>query len=446
MSRLRILLEYLRVRWWRRFRSREALERWQDRRVRRLLPWVLRRSAFYRALYAGRELGSWGTLPTIDKARMLAGFDTLNTVGIGRAEAEALALRSEETRDFRAELRGVDVILSSGTSGQRGLALVSARERDLYVGTLLARVLPGSLRERHRVALFLRANSNVYRATGRGRLTFDYFDLFEPLEAHLARLQTLQPTLLVAPASVLRALAELQVDGKLALSPRRVFSVAEVLEPLDEAFIARAFAQRVHQLYQCTEGFLGVTCAEGTLHLNEDLVVVQKEWIDEASGRFVPILTDFVRTTQPLLRYRLDDVLIERRVPCPCGSVYTALERVEGRAGDVLLLEPAGETGRALVRLFPDVMARLLTRASGEILEYHVLQLSPTRLRVELRVFDEPRRAEVEAVVRAAVERVAQGLGARVPELEFARYEPRVGPRKLRRIERAFEEPARRDV
>lgn len=35
---------------------------------------------------------------------------------------------------------------------------------------------------------------------------------------------------------------------------------------------------------------------------------IEKEWLDET--RFVPIITDLMRTSQPIVRYRLDDVLV----------------------------------------------------------------------------------------------------------------------------------------
>ncbi len=68
------------------------------------------------------------------------------------------------------------------------------------------------------------------------------------------------------------------------------------------------------------------------MHLNEDIVHIQKEYLDEQSRRFVPIITDFSRTSQPIIRYRLNDILTEADKPCLCGSPYTAIERIEADA------------------------------------------------------------------------------------------------------------------
>ena len=98
----------------------------------------------------------------------------------------------------------------------------------------------------------------------------------------------------------------------------------------------------------------------GTVHLNEDLLVIEREVIDAASGRFVPIVTDLWRTSQAVIRYRMGDVLVPRRGPCPCGSVLAGVERIEGREDDVLTLPEA--RGESLLPVFADAV-----RAAGGV-------------------------------------------------------------------------------
>lgn len=431
---LTALWTYLITKYGRRFRTRAALEAWQARRLRRHLRWVAAHAPFYRRHWAGHDLTDWQTLPTIDKDLMMAEFDALNTRGIRRAEALAVAKQAEASRNFTPKLQGVTVGLSSGTSGNHGLFLVSERERMAWAGAVLAKLLPGSIREPHRIAFFLRASSNLYDSVGQGRLRFAFFDLLSPLAAHCERLAALQPTILVGPPSMLRALAEAGVP----IRPRKVISVAEVLEPIDEAVISRAFGVPVHQVYQCTEGFLGATCAHGTLHLNEDVVVIQKEYLDQSLGKFVPIVTDFARTTQPIIRYRLNDILTERRAPCPCGSVFTAIERIEGRCDDQILL-PGRDGG--LVTVFADFISRAVAGASPGITEFQVVQHGLTAITVHLSeskagvvAGGEPLTTAVTVALTALWAR----LGALPPTLTFAPYQFQPGPRKLRRVERRF--------
>src|SRR5699024_2522293 len=188
--------------------------------------------------------------------------------------------------------------------------------------------------------------------------------------------------------------------------------------------------QHLHQLYQCTEGFLAHTCAHGVLHLNEQHVLIEPEWLD--SERFVPVVTDFSRRTQPIVRYRLKDVLVARRGPCACGSVLRAVERIEGRADDTLLLG-----GRVV---FADLVSRAVITADG-FTEYAVVQTGPRRLQVQL---DEPAAAPA---VRAELDRLWHRPGITAPTVEFLPYaaEPGVKRRRVRRDWQGTADAAVRD-
>ena len=445
MGTARILYQYWQVRHGpaTRLCSRAELEAWQERQVQAHLRRLLPRSAYTRQRLAGRPLADWAQLPPMDKPEMLANFEALNTVGVTKEAAFALALEAERTRDFTATLGDITVGLSSGTSGTRGLFLASAAERDQWAGAALAKVLPGGLFERQRVAFFLRANSQIYRTVGSRWLRFEYFDLLRPLAEHLQRLNALQPTVLIGPPSLLRLLAEAAAwagaGGRGRIAPRKVVSVAEVLDPLDAAYIEARFEQRVHQVYQCAEGFLGSTCRLGTLHLHEDLVVIQREWLDRAQRKFVPIVTDFHRASQPILRYRLDDILTERSQPCACGSLLTALETIEGRCDDLFYLP--GLAG-GWVPVFPDFVRRALLSASPELTGYVARQLAPDQVEVALAAPAASRRA-VEAAAARALAELWQRAGVSPPRLSFVEGgQPGLNGRKFKRVERVMPKPS----
>lgn len=433
MNLPRLLWSYGRARWnATRWKTRDDLERWQEAAVRKHLRWVMRHSPYYRELYAGRDPDNWRDFPLIGKREMMENFSRLNTAGLDRDAALNVALRAEETRDFCPTLKGFTVGLSSGTSGSRGLFAASDAERAGWAGTLLARVLPDGLAARgQRAALFLRANSNLYRSIQSRRLAFAFFDLFQPWPELVARFEEFAPTLLVAPPSVLRRLAEARAAGRIRHRPDKICAAAEVLEPQDAAFIASAFDHKiVHGIYQATEGFLGATCQEGTLHLNEDVVFIQRE--DLGGGRFVPIITDFRRRTQPILRYRLNDVLRERASPCPCGSVFTAVEAVEGRCDD--LLQFSGTRG-GTVEIFPDFIRRAIIMAHPAIEEYRVIQEGDGRLRIALKVSPALER-ETWNAVRDSFASLWQSQQVQPPELRFEVYSPPAPGEKLRRVQR----------
>lgn len=346
------------------FADRADLLAHQERQIRRFARKVLSCSPYF-APYANSPFETW---PTMDKALMMANFDAMNTAGLKREALLACARQSEADRDFSPRVGRFSVGLSSGTSGQRGLFVVSPREQAVWAGGMLAKMLPAGLMAGEKVALFLRADNNLYHSVDNRWLSLHFYDLFAPFAEQCARLQQQQPSIIVAPAQVLRALALAVMNGELRLTPKKVISVAEVLEPQDRLLLAQVFAE-VGEVYQATEGFLAATCAHGTLHLNEEFLRIEPQWLDE--NRFTPLITDFTRQTQPIVRYRLDDILVRRSEPCPCGRVTLALAGIEGRHDDQLLLPGSDGTPR---QVFADLCSRIIANALPLAADYRLLQ------------------------------------------------------------------------
>jgi putative adenylate-forming enzyme len=426
---------FIRARWGYRFTDRRALERWQQRRLDRYLRHALGTIGFYRHRMRSRLQD----LPVIDKQLLLANFQALNRHEVSLEAATALALRAEVQRDFRPTLPGgITVGLSSGTCGRRGVFLVSARERAAWAGTILARLLDGrSLRQLFnplapplKVTLCLRANSNLYTSVRNARIRFQFCDLLESTARWLDDVARYQPDILVAPASVLRQLAAAQICGDLAIHPRQVISVAEVLEADDAQLIRRAWNCAPGEIYQCTEGLLGQTCAAGNLHLNEEFVHIEPQWLDAAHERFTPLITDFTRTTQIFARYHLDDILRVDRRPCPCGRVTLRLASIEGRQDDTLWLPDA--RGVALQPVFPDVLRQMMVTATA-VSDYRIAQRGKewtVQLSAPAASHDQVRRQVAEAIAILCAR-----LQWQVPTLNFAAWQPPAVGAKRRRIE-----------
>ena len=382
--KLLILFYWLRIQWQNtRLRTRRALERHQQQKLREHWRWLQQHSPYYARL---RQTASdWRQfplrqLPLMNKQLFMAHFDELNTCGIQKAKALEVALASEEQRDFSPMINGITVGLSSGTSGNRGLFLASERERAMWVAAILDRVIGFRLTKR-KVAFFLRANSNLYSSVRSEVLSFQFFDLLQECGVHIEALNRLQPDILIAQPSMLVLLANAQEKGQLRIRPGQVISVAEVLEDKDKCYISRVFNRPVDQVYQCTEGFLGYTCREGRLHLNEDFVCIEKKYIDEDRVRFHPVITDFTRQSQPIIRYELNDILWENKTSCPCGSPLISLQKIEGRSDDTFQLQ----TKQGIwIPIFPDFIRRAMLIAGDDLPPYVVEQTDAANIVVHL--------------------------------------------------------------
>ena len=358
-----------------RFQSRADLERYQTQQWQRFEQQVLTKSRYFQP-FIGQPLLAW---PLMNKAIMLQHFNAMNTVGMDLQAAFAVAQRAEQERDFAPTLNGISVGLSSGTSASRGVFVVSPAEQARWAGTILAKLLPQGLLSGERVALVLRANNNLYERIDNRFIAFRFFDLLQAFDDIAAQLQAYRPSIIVAPAQVLRALALAQQQGHIDLQPKRVISAAEVLSDADRAIIETSFPE-LHQVYQATEGFLAVTCEHRRLHLNEEFVMVEQEWLDDT--RYVPIITDFTRSSQPIIRYRLDDVLHHDDAPCPCGRVTRVIKRIEGRLNDVLRLPKHGAPEQT-VALFADALERIIAQHLPMHADYQLTQTGAAALTLQ---------------------------------------------------------------
>ncbi|MCX7291970.1 F390 synthetase-related protein [Janthinobacterium sp.] len=425
-----LLLSYWRTRRLR-FTSRAQLDAYQQVQLARFLDVLCARSSYF-APFRGLPLAQW---PTMNKALMLEHFDAMNTEGVTLAQAMDAAMAAEHSRDFTPAVGDITVGLSSGTSSRRAVFTVSPREKAQWAGVMLAKALPDGLFSGEKVALFLRANSNLYTAVRSPWLTFAFYDLFEPFDSLCARLAHYQPSVIVAPAQVLRQLALRVIDGSLALAPKKVISVAEVLEAQDRALIVQAFGA-VHEIYQATEGFLASSCEHGVLHLNEEYVHIEPQWLDAEQRRFVPVITDFTRITQPIVRYRLDDILIARDTPCQCGRATRAIAGIEGRCDDMLFLPSLpSANGGAPVAVFADVLTRAFAQALPPDADYRLVQSGANALQLHAAV-----DAAGLGALRAHLETVLRELGVAVDGLawtvsgELPPFDPTMKRRRIRRL------------
>jgi putative adenylate-forming enzyme len=382
--------------------SRAAIARYQARRLRALERHLRANIPFY----AGLEQADW---PVIDKATLLANFAAMNAAGLSLDAVRDTLARGE------ARVGGHTIGHSTGTSGNRGYFVVSDVERYVWLGTLLAKALPDALWRRHRVALALPGFSRLYAsAHGGSRVRLGIFDLADGVDGWSERFAAFAPDTVVAPPKVLRLLAE---RGLLARGVT-AFSAAEVLDPVDAAPIAAATELPVRQIYMATEGLFAVSCPHGTLHLAEDVVAFEWELVGALR---VPVVTDFTRRAQALVRYRMNDLLRLSDAPCPCGSAFQALAAVEGRCDDLFVLGG--------VTVTPDVLRNALLDADRRIDDFRIIQTGACEIAVALPPGTDG--AAVTGALTAALDRV----GTRAT-IAVTHGIPPTDATKLRRVRR----------
>ena len=399
----------------RRLRTRNALEAWQARRMARWLTDTMTVPA-HAALRDAITRDGLAALPVLDKEALRAGFAGYNRLGLDAATAMAMA------DGHLPPPPGHSVGASTGTSGARMPYLVSDVERFVWLGTLLAKAIARDVLRRPRVAVVLPRGSALYDAANLSRaLPLRFVPIGDGMEAMARKLEGFAPQVIVAPPRALRWL----VETRACVSPRWLFSAAEVLDPPDRAVIGRGFpGASLGQIYMATEGLFAVTCRFGTLHLAEDCV--HFEWEEAGGGLVSPIVTDFTRRAQVMARFRMND-LLRLGPPCACGSPLQAVAAVEGRRDD------AFEVGGHVIT--PDVLRDAVLAAATGIDDFRLVQTGPMRACLTL-----PPHLSAEVAHRAAsaVEAAVARAGGRLAvEVERAPLASRAD-RKLRRVERRW--------
>lgn len=336
--------------------SRALFERWQRHQLAKWLRNRARKVRFYSGLPAALE-----ALPVTDKATVMARFEDFNVARVTAQEAWHAIERDRRVGPFT-------VGASTGTSGNRGLFIISESERFAWLGAMLAKALPDFWRHKHRVAIILPSHTRLYEAANQThQLELRFFDLTLGLEAWLGELTDFAPTVLVAPPKVLRVFA----DRSLPLRLSHVYSAAETLDPVDRPIIEAWCNVRLGEIYMATEGLLGVTCPHGTMHLAEDLLVFEFEPVPGDGGLVAPLITNFRRTTQIMARYRMNDLLKLYGERCPCGSPLRGVREIAGRMDDLFLFDALG--GEVVIT--PDVMRNAVLASDRSITDFRIRQM-----------------------------------------------------------------------
>ena len=415
----KIISTFIKVRYFSKWTSRDKLLEYQVKQVEKHIKFLKENSPYFKTHEITEDF-------TMNKAFMMENFDGLNTLGVKKNEAMDIALNSEKTRNFNQKYKNISVGLSSGTSGHRGMFITTPEEQGIWAGTILAKMLPKNNIFGHRIAFFLRADNDLYKTINSFLISLEYFDTFKDIDEHIERLNKYKPSMVVAPPSLLLILAKKIEERELNISPKRIISVAEILEKPDEEYIKKQFNLKIiHQIYQATEGFLACTCEYGHLHLNEDLIKFKKKYIDEK--RFYPIITDFRRTSQPFVNYYLNDILVESTEPCECGSILQRIEKIEGRSDDIFKF--INKFGKEVV-VFPDFIRRTILFVEN-IREYQVFQINNNLLEVAILNINE----EQKELIKKEFNKLFTSLEIENIEIKFINYEIDK-TKKLKRIVR----------
>jgi putative adenylate-forming enzyme len=416
--------------------SAETLRRHQKKRAAVILNTAVKNSPYYHRLFSGQPMPAFAAVPKLDKAEMMAHFDEINTAGLKKAGLIDFQLKQEKEGSLGLYQGEFSVGVSSGTSGNKGLTVLSEGERELYSCLLWARNgIPKSIKNR-RVLFTLRTNNPAFMEVQSFGLKIVYMDYTHPIEEYIQTINDKALNIIAGPPSLLVMIARQHEEIKHTVEA--VISYAEVLTDEIKTEIETAFGTRIIQIYQGSEGFIASTCRMGKLHLNEDIMLVELEDTGDTLGQAKNVVvTDLYRTTQPIIRYSLNDVLEISDKPCACGSCFRVVERIHGRANDVFQLKGVNTE---ICYLFPDYVQKAVIHASDAIIDYQVIQHAVDAIEVRLIIKENANRAEIEKAVTENLARWIKKAGGVLCSVVFTNKPPEINPvsKKYIRVIRKF--------
>jgi len=320
--------------------SREQLEVAQMKKFRKLVSFVQHHSPYYRAIMDKNGIDPGKCVPTdfpiLTKKDVIEHFDELVTDRrITRDRIAKFLARSTDPADlFEGRYH---VLHTSGTSGTVGY-FVFSHEAWIKGASHVVRAAP--LRWRRRTAFVAATRGHFAGASlmltgnhGSNNLFYDVrtFDVGRPMSEIIDGLNQFQPHNLSGYATILKVLAEAQECGELRIKPAHVGNGGEPLLPEVKAYLERIFKVPVLNGYASSEHlYMGMT-----LPGSDGMYLMEDDLIFEMQTNHTCV-TNLFNDTLPLIRYRMDDVLVpdinkQGRYP------FTKVKEIIGRCEDSLV-------------------------------------------------------------------------------------------------------------
>lgn len=396
--------------------TRQQLEHYQAKSLQALRTFAYARSRFYQQFHKGLEHQPLTSLPVLTKAMLMEQFDDLVTdpdIHLKDVEAHLATLKDNERF-----LGKYWVNATSGSTGRRGIFVYNLEEWTTVLASY-ARVyawggIQAGLTRQSKIAV-VSTTTPWHQSARVGATVRSPFvptlrlDATYPLPDNVAALNAFQPEALVTYASMGRLLALEQLEGRLSIAPRSVFTASEVLTDETRKLITRAWGKSPFNVYGATEtATVAAECEQHQgMHFFEDLViteVVDDHYQPVPAGEYGEkvLVTVLFSRTQPLIRYELSDSIRSSTRTCPSGRPYAMMDGIQGRFEEVLYL-PTPSGGKVAIHpnVFHDVIDLLPTRGWQVLLE-------PEGLRVLLAGTAHPREERLENTLRQAL--AAQGV------------------------------------
>ncbi len=328
--------------------SREELLSQQQRSLREALRYAVAHSPYYRETigHLVDTNAPFDEFPILTKRELMRNYDRIVT-------DRRLTLRDLETHLDGDNPGGVlhdqyRVAATSGTTGERAVVVYDQLAWDTGISCTLRHFRRNGGGPRLKTIGIgasspIHVSNRIYEALRADQPDAPKLSLTMPVSEVVAALNGYGPDVIITYPSYLRILIEEQRAGRLRLTPKAIYSVAETLTPEVSDLVRENWGIRVGNRYNSTETFASASECEhfNGIHLPEDLVIYEpvnndNHLVDENTYSSKLLITTLFNRALPLIRYEVSDIVKVSTTPCDCGSPFSRMTSIIGRREEFL--------------------------------------------------------------------------------------------------------------
>jgi phenylacetate-CoA ligase len=344
------------------YRPLAEIQAIQNRRVRAMIAHAYETVPYYREVMdkTGLRPGDFHTAADLAQLPILTGDqlarDPERFLSRRYANGRSLQLHSSGTsgrlRKINYDAAALFLSLAHGRRQRLVLRQFVKRRLSGYRSMVVSR--PGSIG--FLIHDFYRSYSLIPKGLARNRTPLSPGNTFAD---NLARLEAMKPEVITGYGSYLGFLFRQAWERRLPIfRPRVVVYGGDCLADADRQLIETEFGVPVLSSYQAAEALhIAFQCERRQgFHIGLDYIAVRV--VDQKGSPVGPgetgeiILSNLTNRATVLLNYRQGDLVTVGAGPCPCGRTLPTIDRIDGRADDLIAL-PGEQWIHSLVVLAP---------------------------------------------------------------------------------------------
>ena len=403
--------------------SAEQIANAQFLQLNQLLPFAVKYSPFYAALY--QQLSGCTNQPLTDKL-----WQTLPIISKAQLQQAGEQVRCSPLPEYH---QVNSKITTSGSTGQP-LSVITTNFSQLFWQALTLRDHFWHQRDFNNTLAVIRSpqskplkdgtsNSDTWGspATLFGETGKSYFISIElNVKQQLSKLlQTNCHYLLAFPTNLAELIRESVKQGVKPAKLKQVRTVGEIVSPELRELCRQHWQVDIADMYSCQEaGYIALQCPDNPNHYHIQSETVKVEILDSdnqpcqvgETGKVV--ITSLHNFANPLIRYEIGDYATLGS-SCSCGRNLPVLTRIQGRTRNMLTL-PNGE------RLWPYLSHAAFYQVKG-LQQFQVIQHHADTLEfhyVAAQPFNQQQQAQCQAILHSYLQHPFKINFIRQPQIE----------------------------